>query len=621
MTMELRHFFRTVAAALSNGAWLATIGPFCVASDLPSLGTPVRRSLNLVGQDDNYPITELLGRLLAFRARLRVARSTLIVSRAIVLGVTIVLLVKIGDLAGVQVSTPWLLLTLFLLAGWALHLSLHHPISPFEVARFIDRRENLQAQIATAVESTIADRLDRPLVRAQVRLATNSVRSLDPSTTIPMPVPWRDVRALGGVAALLAAILVGARLGVSLPRQVPALEAELAKQARVQAQSPSPFVTIDPSIAMLQPPAPRVLNQSTANAQVNKQLDVLQQQMQSRQITPDQFQNQLRQVQQQIQSTASESLAAQEALNALATSLKDTSATQAISDSLMRGDYKKASDGLNQLSTELPQLSPDARAQLADRLGQASAKTQTSSPTISKDAGQAATGLKNGDAAGATQALQSLAQSVDQAQQKISAQSQLGQSLQDVQKQLGQSLNPSGNQPSSQSNPASTTPGSSDQTTGQNAQPNSPPSASRTDSRGSGGPSDSSANNPLADSNGGQGRAAVRSSGTAIQQDQAGNSGGVGDQPGGSPLGQGSSLDVRGVKLTIIGKSSGSGSSTTSAGDRSVPLTAGDNGSLNGLPSSGSVPSNLPITAHQDSSVVPLDRKPVVRDYFTDAPP
>jgi hypothetical protein len=565
-------------------------------------------------------VTELLGRLLSFRDRLRFARSALILSRAVLLSAMILLVGKALEVASGAPQTPWLSLIVLVVLGWSVHLALHHPIPPFDVARLVDRRLQLKSQIATAVETTTADRLDRPLARTQVRQATNCLRELNPNTAIPVRLPERDLRALAGVLVLYTVLLVGVRLGVNLPRPLQPLEAELARQARVGAQAPSPFVTLDPTLTLQQPQAAQLLPRTAPSAQIGSQLNALRQELQQQQITSDEYQNRLQQVQKQIESQASQSLAAQEALNALAASLKDVAATQGISDSLMRGDYKKATSGLNDLSQELGQLSPDARSQIADRLGQAAAQTAKSSPTMSKDSGAASSALKNGDLGAASQAVQSLARSVDQAQQQIAAQSQLGQDLQNVQQQLSHPQPSGGNQNPADSAFGSSQPNNQSSPGGQTSPLDTQDTQSQVNKSGAGGLPDSASGDPNSKSSGADGQATVGSSDSAIQSDPAGGSGGVGDQAGGHPLGPSSALDVTGVKLTILGQSTGNGPKTTAAGDRTLPLTASDDGAISGMPSAGTVPSDIPINVHQDSNVVPLDRKPVVRDYFSDVP-
>ena len=559
--------------------------------------------------------------MLAFRDQIRLARTVLILSRSIFIGSILVLLAKVVSVVTDQPLTPWVTLGIVVVVGWALYLAWHHVILPFDVARIVDRRLRLNAQIATAVETTTSDRLDLPLARTQVRQATNCLRDLNPITTIPVRLPMRDVRALAAVAAAYGAIVISGRLGVTIPRPLLPMEAELARQARSQAQSPSPFVTIDPALTTLQTQAaPLLLNRTASSAQVGGQLTNLQQQLQAQQITVDEYRSQLKQVQNQIQSQAGESLAAQEALNALAASLKDVSATQGISDSLIRGDYHKASSQLNNLSQELGQLSADSRNQIGDRLGQAATQTSKSSPAMSKSSAAASSALKSGDTSAAAQAIKSLAQSVDQAQQQIAAQSQLGQDLQNVQQQLAKEQ-PSGSNQNQINRPGQGTQSDNPHLLDSQSSPSmaqsSPSQSESTASRRS---PDSGSPDSSGSKSYGSGDVTARSSNEPIQSSAGSSNGGAGDQPGGNTLGPSSVLDVTGVKLTIVGQASGASSGTTTAGDRSVPLTVGNDTTQNGLPASGTVPSDIPINVHQDSNVVPLDRKPVVRDYFSDAP-
>jgi hypothetical protein len=615
--MRWRRIAGSVGSALRACAWWVTIAPFCIATDLPLLAASANRPIRLGGEPDNYPITELLGRLLWFRSRVRLARGLLLLVRAAIVCALVLVVAKSMEAINHEPMTGWLWLALFLVVGWCGHLALNHSISPFEVARLVDRRMELNAQVATAVESTIGSRLERALTRTQVRLATNRLRDIEPTRALPLVVPWRDLRGLGALVVAYAVVSYAGTLGINLPRSVLPVEAELAKQASTQAQAPSPYVTVDPTAAQL-----AIQSQPLPNAQtgggVGSQLESLKQQLKDQQISSDQYQQGLRQVQQQLQSQASSSLSAQQALTALAAALKDISTTQDISDSLNQGNYQKAGDQINQLSNQLGQLSPEAKSELANRLGQAASMTQKASPEISKDAAVASSALKQGNDQAASSAMQSLASDVQQASQQISQQSQLGQQMQNVRQQLGDSAGSQGSAPPDV-NSGQTDPSGANQSSG-------PPSAGggqNGDQNGDQGGASSGSGPP--DQSGNQtgvvGQMSSRSSGQSIQQDQAGASGGgAGSAQGASPLsGKQNSLDVRGVRLTVVGQSSGTGASTTSAGDRSVPLTAAGDSSLNGLAGSDAVPSNVPITVHQESNQVPLDRKPVVRGYFTDA--
>jgi hypothetical protein len=601
-----------LGATIGTAVWWTLVAPFCLATDLSRLGASKARPLRLSGAPDSYPVTELLGRLQWFRGRVRLARALLIVFRAIVLCALLLLVAKIYETSLDHPLTAWLPLILFFVVGWAVHLSLHHAITPFEVARMVDRRMKLDAQVATAVEYTLSDRLDRPLARTQVRFATNRLRELEPHDVIPLVVPGRDIRVLAFIGVAYAAVAYAGTLGLNLPKPLRSLDAELAKQSSLEAQAPSPYTTIDPSRMQFQQAT--ALNPASSQSPVQDQLNALKQQLASNQITDAQYEQQVQKVQQQVAAKAAESLQAQQSLSSLASALKDTAATDAVSNSLSQGNYQQASQQLSDLSKQIGQMSQDSRAQLADQLANAAAQSQQSNPTLARDASEASNALKQGDTQGASNALQDLAQSVQQTSSQIADQSQLGQDMQQVQQDLNQGQNGSN---SSGQNAGNGSPSGTDQANGG--------LGSQTDPTGSG--AQSSAVREAAGTGGqagqdgspadGAGQAATRSTSGEIQADSAGGGSGAGNGPGGSPLGAGSSLSVQGVRLTILGRPSSPSAAPASPGDRSVPLTSAGGSSLNGLASSGTVPSNVPINVHQESNVVPLDRQPVVREYFS----
>ncbi len=605
--MAWRRLTGKVNRLIRDVAWWVMVGPFCAGTNLAALGAPAKRPLHLGGQSDQYPVTELLGRLWAFRNRVRFARSLLILPRGLVLCAVILLLAKAIQVASLRPTSAWLPLALFLVLGWAFHLAIHHEIPSFEVARLVDRRAGLNAQLATAVEYTLARRLDEPLVKTQIRMATGRIRELEPAEVVPLIWPGREVRMLAMVAVLYGAFTLIGSLGLTVPRPPQALDAELAKLASQDPQAPSSYVTMDPTQAQL--PA-----MTTTSDQLVPQLKVLQQELASQSITPEQYQAQLADLQKQLQAEATQSLAAQQALNALAAALKDSSATHAVSDSLARGDYQQASAQLNDLSHQLDKLSPEARSQLASRLGQAAAQTQQLDSSISQSAGQASDALKQEDNARASQALQSLSSAVQQASSKITTQAQLGQALQEVQRGLNnqeQSSGPQESQPGQNPNDAISQSASSQQQPQQLA-------SSSGDSQSSLDREMQTSSGPGSQDGSASSASGQPSSSQEIQQGQSGNSGGAGAGPGSNLLdSRPTPLDVGGVKLTITGQASGNGDDQTQAGDRSTPLTGADGSAISGGNSGATASSNVPINVHQESNVVPLEMKPVVREYFS----
>lgn len=625
---------RVVAGGFTLGRlwlWMFLVGPFCVASELRQLAISPRRPIRLSGDPEQYPVTELLGRVAVFQSRLRFTRAVVILTRTLVLCGIIVLAARVAQVITHQSFPAIVTMAVFVAAGWGLHLALHHAISPFEVARLIDRRLGLDSQIATAVEYTLTDRIDRPLARGQIRRATTRMREIDPRTAFPLVFPGRDARILATVAVAYSVAVGVGSMGVALPRRVQPIDVEVARQASQQAQAPSPFVQMDASnIPFANGPAP--LMAAPANGPLSQQLSTLQQQLQNHSISPEQYQQSLAQVQRQISQQAQQSLSAQDALNALAGSLKDSSSTQSISDSLNQGNYQKAAQQLGDLGKQLSQLSPPARQQLAQRFDQAAQQTKSQNADISQSSARVSQALNQGDTQQAAQALQDLSKAVQSAGQQVSGQSQLGQAMQNVQQQMdsrgqgqGQSQDQSQSQAASQNPAANGSQSAGQQANETNSAGNAQAfasSASTSGNQASDGTKPGqgqSSGNPAGDpSANGAERGMTKSSGPSqLDGQQSANSGGVGNAPGGNPLGAPQSLDTHGVKVTVVGQPSGSGSSSTKAGDRNNPLTAPDGSTLGATGGSAQPTSNAPINVHQESNQVPIGMKPVVREYFS----
>ena len=73
-----------------------------------SLATSANRPLQLGGEPDNYPITELLGRLLWFRSRVRLARALIVLARAAFLCALVLLIAKTTEVITREPMTGWL---------------------------------------------------------------------------------------------------------------------------------------------------------------------------------------------------------------------------------------------------------------------------------------------------------------------------------------------------------------------------------------------------------------------------------------------------------------------------------------------------------------------------------
>src|SRR5437588_4453498 len=105
--MRLRRLPGLVGSFVGYCVWWATIGPFCVASDLPRLGSAERRPIRLASEPDQYPITELLGRILWFRSRLRWARALVILWRGAIFCAFILVVARASEVLTHRPPTAW----------------------------------------------------------------------------------------------------------------------------------------------------------------------------------------------------------------------------------------------------------------------------------------------------------------------------------------------------------------------------------------------------------------------------------------------------------------------------------------------------------------------------------
>ena len=106
-------------------------------------------------------------------------------------------------------------------------------------------------------------------------------------------------------------------------------------------------------------------------------------------------------------------LTAQQALDALAQSLAETSATQSASQSLEQGDAAQAASDLRRLAEDARALSQAARDALAQQLRQAAEALRAASPDLAEQLQQAAEDLQSPDPAQAAEGFSALARIVE----------------------------------------------------------------------------------------------------------------------------------------------------------------------------------------------------------------
>lgn len=135
---------------------------------------------------------------------------------------------------------------------------------------------------------------------------------------------------------------------------------------------------------------------------------------------------------QEVQQRSEISNATREDLNAIAAALDQNALTAPAAEAMRNGDYAAAAELIRAAAEQAGELSPEARADLANALDQASQQARDSSPSLSEAAHQAASGLREGGDA-ARSGLRNLGDAVDLASDAVIPQEELAAQLEEAQ--------------------------------------------------------------------------------------------------------------------------------------------------------------------------------------------
>ncbi|MBX0326218.1 hypothetical protein K2Z83_00735 [Oscillochloris sp. ZM17-4] len=266
-------------------------------------------------------------------------------------------------LLGMPLRWQWLAaLGLTCVAGGAL-LVLRPRMSAGEVARRLDRRFQLNEQIATALELGASPTGVETYLLEESRRSIGQIRRY---TGRRQGFPWAEVGliialliVLGGMAILLG---IGGQGPLAAPEPLPPL---------AQPQDPAAQFPDEPFTA----PGGQQPGPGTGQAPA-------------------------------IGDPA--------ALQALADALRDQSVTRQVAESLDQGDLAGAAQGLRELADQAGQISQQARNDLGSALRRAASQVEASSPDLAAQLRASADGLQSRDDAQAAQALEDLAGAVEQ---------------------------------------------------------------------------------------------------------------------------------------------------------------------------------------------------------------
>lgn len=453
--------------------------------------------------------------------------------------------------------------------------------SKSEAVRMVDLRLDLRQQLGTAQE-LLSTGSDGTLVRWQLAQAADLAGDLPISKAFPL-VPKREILTALLLAAATAAFLELVSLGVIVPNPLASLQLPGLTRGTPQGAGGSLFAQQGSSSS--------VQTRSPALEPTRQLLSEIQKQYQQGGLSQQSAAGAIQQANDMLNQAAQNSDIQQQALNNLATNLRDTAAGSDIAQSLLQEDYQKAAQQLRDLGNQTDQLSPAARQQLTQALRNSAAQSQGLQQLARAENWAAQSVQSPSSDYYSTQSMNQLAQAVQDAGSQVIPQSDLANTW--------QQLNDLNNQLSSGSQSAA-------------AQATTPPQASQgPDGTGQqsvglqqGQPSSNGQPSAAADPAG--------SSGNGSGQMPA-NGGLAGNGQGGPALGAPNPrLGPDGKPLDISGKIAGQFSGQPP--DSSTPPSVLSQGSAN---STGSNQASGAQTAPAENVFVPGDQRPVVRDYFS----
>jgi hypothetical protein len=511
MLLQLRNFLWPTSASLRE-RWMRLVWlPFWIGTEIaaPHTGRQAR-----VRGDLGPASRRLVMYLTSIRRRQLVIRYATVIARGIALGLLIsAIWAAWAASGGRQINSEALLITTGILVAIGLVFGWRHRPDLRETATMLDNSFALSDRTATAFDHlTIGpNRIQgQPhLAYLQIAEATNTVVMLNKHSALRVRPPVRELVLIAGLALLFLGLYLVRGTGAGLPlagnSSVPAF---VAAKDRLQQQPTIP----------------------TPPAEVNKAPSV-----------------------EDVQKRADQSSATEQDLLKIADALADNPLTAPIADSIKAGDYQKAADQLNAVSSQVSQLSPESRADLADKLDQAADGMTGQHPDLQDATHKAADGLRS-DPQQAQSSLSNLSDQISKTGQTVESQQALAKDMRDAREAQASGSSNQGSRPEPGDTKADSSQGNQqiagqggDASSGQGQQPD---QGQQTNGSGQ---SDSNKGNTQSQSD--QGGSSSDSSSAPPSGQQNGASG---QSTGNGPAGQ-------------VDPSSGNGSGQTGTGETSGP--------------------------------------------------
>ena len=394
MLLQLRAFLWPTSASV-RVRWLRLLWlPFWIGAEIAPPHTVQRVRV----RGDLGPASRrLVTYLSSIRHRQLAIRYATVIARAIALGLLIgAIWAALAASGGQQINSSALLITTGILIGLGLVFGWRHRPDLRETATMLDASFRLSDRTATAFDHlTIgSDRIQgQPhLAYLQIAEATNTVGMLNKHSALRVRPPVRELVLIAGMALLFLGLYLLRGTGAGLPAtgnsSIPAF---VAAKDRLQQQPTIP----------------------TPPAEVKQAPSV-----------------------QDVQKRADKSAASEQDLNKIADALDDNPLTAPIADSIRAGDYKKAADQLNAVSSQVSQLSPESRADLADKLDQAVNGMTGQHPDLQDATHKAADGLRS-DPQQAESSLSDLSDQISKTGETVESQQALAKDMRDAREAQG----------------------------------------------------------------------------------------------------------------------------------------------------------------------------------------
>ena len=414
LTAPIRSFRRAATRALPAVSWSRLVErfwwPFEAGNDL--------RALYARRTNQPYPAyipdrngTDLAVMLHGVRRRVIWQRVAILALRSLWLALLAALVVTLARFV-TPVSSMFIVgvAAVVLALGYLYHRT--HPVTLWTTARLLDRHWRLGEQVTTAIELSITPAPVR-LASRQVASALATMRDLREQHRFRPKAPWAEAQMVLSIGLLVIGLglVSGPGERLAAPRSLLAPEGLSASEladlgitdpAALQAQMDAYGSTYTEDYAGM----------DFTGADPNVDLSGIDSEA-------------LRQAAELSNRSAKE-------LEELANALKDASVTSQAAQDIKAGDYASAAQQISDLAKSLESLSPEARADLAQRLQQASQNVQPMDPELARRLEQAAKALASKSDRAAAQGLEDLSKAITETGQNVMSQQDLARALEQM---------------------------------------------------------------------------------------------------------------------------------------------------------------------------------------------